>query len=63
MDTWYGDPSGNFWSQGGFMNGIPTQTNYYPNDASGLIILTNGKGNYLPIQNQIESNIHLFEVE
>ena len=30
MDTWYGDPNGNFWSHGGYMHGVRTQLNYYP---------------------------------
>ena len=63
MDTWYGDPNGNFWSHGGYMNGVRAQINYYPNNATGLIILTNGEGDYLAIQNQLESYIPLFEVE
>jgi len=50
MDTWWGDPSGTYWSHGGFMNGVRTQLNYYPDDSSGLIILTNGEGNYQDIQ-------------
>ena len=62
-DTWYGDPFGNYWSHGGYMNGVRTQINYYPFDSTGLIILTNGEGNYTPIQNQLESYIPLFEVE
>lgn len=61
-DTWWGDPAGNFWSHGGFMNGVRTQLNYYPEDSTGLIILTNGEGNYLPIQNKLEEYIPLFEV-
>ena len=63
MDTWYGNSEGNYWSHGGFMNGVRTQLNYYPNDATGLIILTNGEGYYGGIQNQLESYIPLFEVE
>lgn len=62
-DTWYGNPNGNFWSHGGFMNGVRTQINYYPTDSSGLIILTNGEGNYLSIQNKIESYIPLFDAD
>lgn len=62
-DTWYGDPNGNYWSHGGYMNGVRTQINYYPSDSSGLIILTNGEGNYLTIQNKIESYIPLFDAD
>jgi CubicO group peptidase (beta-lactamase class C family) len=61
-DTWYGDPLGNYWSHGGYMNGVRTQINYYPTEATGLIILTNGEGNYFSIQNKIESYIPLFQV-
>ena len=60
MDTWYGDANGNFWSHGGYMHGVRTQLNYYPSDSTGLIILTNGEGNYNAIQNKIESYISLF---
>tara|TARA_B100000795_G_C22752770_1_gene420148 strand:- start:70 stop:1341 length:1272 start_codon:yes stop_codon:yes gene_type:complete len=60
MDTWYGDPNGNFWSHGGYMHGVRTQLNYYPIDSTGLIILTNGEGSYNAIQNKIESYIPLF---
>ncbi|MGB0425217.1 MAG: serine hydrolase domain-containing protein, partial [Flavobacteriales bacterium] len=56
-DTWYGDPEGNFWSHGGFMNGVRTQLNYYPESESGLIILTNGQGNYTAIQNALEDRM------
>jgi CubicO group peptidase (beta-lactamase class C family) len=59
-DTWYGDPNGVFWSHGGFMNGVRTQLNYYPTDHAGLVILTNGEGNYSDIQNLIEDYIPLF---
>lgn len=62
-DTWWGDPSGNFWSHGGFMNGVRTQLNYYPTDSSGLIILTNGEGDYFSIQKKLEDYIPLFEIE
>ena len=61
MDTWYGDMNGNFWSHGGFMDGIRTQLNYYPNNGTGLIILTNGEGSYQAIQNELESYIPLFD--
>jgi len=61
MDTWYGDPNGDFWSHGGFMNGVRTQLNYYPDDATGLIILTNGQGSYAQIQDTLEAYIPLFE--
>jgi len=60
-DTWWGDPNGNFWSHGGFMNGVRTQLNYYPESETGLIILTNGEGNYNAIQNKLEEYIPLFE--
>ncbi len=59
-DTWYGDPNGVYWSHGGFMNGIRTQLNYYPADNAGLVILTNGEGNYSDIQDQMEAYIPLF---
>lgn len=62
QDTWWGDPDGEFWSHGGYMNGVRTQLNYYPDDSTGLIILTNGEGDYFQIQNLIESYIPLFEV-
>jgi len=62
-DTWWGDPDGEYWSHGGFMNGVRTQLNYYPDDSTGLIILTNGEGNYAEIQDLIESYIPLFEAE
>ncbi len=62
-DTWWGDPDGNFWSHGGYMNGVRTQLNYYPDDSTGLIILTNGEGNYLPIQNQLEAYIPRFHTD
>ena len=62
-DTWWGDPTGNFWSHGGFMNGVRTQLNYYPDDSTGLIILTNGEGNYAEIQSELEAYIDLFEME
>ncbi len=61
MDTWYGDPNGDFWSHGGFMNGVRTQLNYYPDDETGLIILTNGQGNYNDIQNTLEDYIPQFQ--
>lgn len=60
-DTWYGDSNGNFWSHGGFMNGVRTQLNYYPNTSSGLIILTNGEGSYLDIQNKMEDLMPQFQ--
>ncbi|MFT4662202.1 MAG: CubicO group peptidase (beta-lactamase class C family) [Patiriisocius sp.] len=62
-DTWWGDPQGNYWSHGGYMNGVRTQLNYYPSDSTGLIILTNGEGSYNAIQNEIESYIDQFLVE
>jgi CubicO group peptidase (beta-lactamase class C family) len=62
-DTWWGDSDGDFWSHGGFMNGVRTQLNYYPADSTGLIILTNGQGNYQAIQNKLEEYIPLFEIE
>lgn len=61
MDTWYGDANRNFWSHGGYMNGVRTQLNYYPSDSTGLIILTNGEGDYSQIQEEIEAYIPLFE--
>ena len=61
IDTWWGDASGNFWSHGGFMDGVRTQLNYYPSDSTGLIILTNGEGSYGAIQNKLESYIPLFD--
>lgn len=60
-DTWYGDPTGNFWSHGGYMNGVRTQLNYYPDDETGLIILTNGQGSYAQIQDTLEAYIPQFE--
>ena len=42
------------------MHGVRTQLNYYPSDSAGLIILTNGEGNYYPIELEIESYIPLF---
>ncbi len=60
-DTWWGDPQGHYWSHGGFMNGVRTQLNYYPSDSTGLIILTNGEGNYADIQQEIEKYIPQFD--
>ncbi len=62
-DTWYGDPTGNYWSHGGFMNGVRSQLNYYPTDSAGLIILTNGEGFYQDIQNKMEEFMHEFQTE
>ena len=63
MDTWYGNQNGNYWSHGGFMNGVRTQLNYYPNDSTGLIILTNSESDYWAIQNELEAYIPLFAVD
>lgn len=63
VDSWWGDSQGDFWSHGGYMNGVRTQLNYYPADSSGLIILTNGEGSYSAIQNKLEEYLPLFEME
>ena len=62
QDTWYGDSNGDFWSHGGYMNGIRTQLNYYPSDSTGIIILTNGEGNYSQIENKLEEYISYFQI-
>ena len=63
QDTWYGDPNGDYWSHGGYMNGIRTQLNYYPSDSTGFIILTNGEGNYSQIQNKLEEFTSYFQID
>lgn len=39
-------PNDEVWFHGGYMPGIRTRMNYYPDDSTGIIILTNGEGQY-----------------
>ncbi len=46
-------PNDDVWYHGGFMPGIRTRINYYPEDATGILILTNGEGQYGEIEEEL----------
>ncbi len=50
-------PDDEVWFHGGYMPGIRTRMNYYPSDSTGIIILTNGEGQYSPIEDELVSEI------
>lgn len=50
-------PDDEVWFHGGYMNGVRTRINYYPADSTGIIILTNGQGQYSYIENNLASLI------
>ena len=54
-------PNEEVWFHGGFMPGIRTRMNYYPSDSTGLIILTNGEGQYRWIEDTLAHYIPDFE--
>jgi CubicO group peptidase (beta-lactamase class C family) len=49
-------PNDEVWYHGGYMPGIRTRINYYPEDSTGLIILTNGQGQYGYIEEEFANN-------
>ncbi len=49
-------PNDEVWYHGGYMPGIRTRINYYPDDSTGLIILTNGQGQYGYIEEEFANN-------
>lgn len=54
-------PNDEVWFHGGFMPGIRTRLNYYPSDSTGLIILTNGEGQYSSIEDSLAYYLSEFE--
>jgi CubicO group peptidase (beta-lactamase class C family) len=49
-------PDDEVWYHGGYMPGIRTRINYYPEDSTGLIILTNGQGQYGYTEDEFANN-------
>ena len=50
-------PDDEVWFHGGYMPGIRARMNYYPDDSTGVIILTNGEGQYGWIEEELAANI------
>ena len=50
-------PDDEVWFHGGYMPGIRTRLNYYPDDSTGVIILTNGEGQYGWVEEELAANI------
>ena len=48
------------WYHGGFMPGVRARMNYYPQDSTGIIILTNGQGQYRYVEDTLQSYIPQF---
>jgi CubicO group peptidase (beta-lactamase class C family) len=53
-------PDDEVWFHGGYMPGIRTRLNYYSDDSTGVIILTNGEGQYGWIEEELAANIANF---
>ncbi len=53
-------PDDEVWFHGGYMPGIRTRMNYYPDDGTGIIILTNGEGQYGWIEEQFAAEMASF---
>ena len=53
-------PDEEVWYHGGFMPGVRARMNYYPQDSSGIIILTNGEGQYRYVEDTLQSYIPAF---
>lgn len=53
-------PADEVWFHGGYMPGIRTRMNYYPSDSTGIIILTNGEGQYGWIEEQFAAEMSDF---
>lgn len=53
-------PFDEVWFHGGYMPGIRARMNYYPSDATGIIILTNGEGQYGFIEEEFRAEIANF---
>gem|GEM_PF-1894572 len=56
-------PMEEVWFHGGFMPGIRCRMNYYPQDSSGIIILTNGQGTYRYIEDTLQKYIPEFSFD
>ena len=53
-------PNDEVWFHGGYMPGIRTRINYYPSDSTGIIILTNGEGQYGFIEEELAAEMASF---
>ncbi len=53
-------PDEEVWYHGGFMPGVRTRMNYYSQDSTGIIILTNGEGQYRYIEDTLQYYIPHF---
>jgi len=53
-------PDDEVWFHGGYMPGIRTRLSYYPEDSTGVIILTNGEGQYGWVEEELAANITNF---
>ncbi|MGK0390326.1 MAG: CubicO group peptidase (beta-lactamase class C family) [Maribacter sp.] len=53
-------PNDEVWFHGGYMPGIRTRINYYPSDSTGIIILTNGEGQYGFIEEEFAAEMASF---
>lgn len=50
-------PDDEVWFHGGYMPGVRARMNYYSDDSTGVIILTNGEGQYGWIEEELAVNI------
>jgi len=53
-------PDDEVWFHGGYMPGIRTRLNYYSDDSTGIIILTNGEGQYGWVEEELAASITEF---
>lgn len=56
-------PMEEVWFHGGFMPGVRCRMNYYPQDSSGIIILTNGQGTYRYVEDTLQKYIPQFSFD
>ncbi len=56
-------PDDEVWFHGGYMPGIRARLNYYPDNGTGIIILTNGEGQYGFIEEELAANIVNFATD
>ncbi len=54
-------PDDEVWYHGGYMPGVRARLNYYPQDSTGIIILTNGEGQYGEIEEELLSLMDEYE--
>jgi CubicO group peptidase (beta-lactamase class C family) len=56
-DATYGEKSGDSWTHGGFMPGVRSHAYLWPAHRAGLVLLTNGEGDYTGITRALKAEL------